>query len=175
MTDEINFHKAKDGDGESFRKLLEPIKDKLYRVALIYMKNEDNALDCVQDTIIKAIQSIDNIKEPQYFNTWITRILINTCKDNLRKNKRVEIYDAITFENTFENKLVQNNSNIEESIDLYKALDNLKEEDKELIAMRYMSDMSIKDISQVTDVPMGTIKSRLSRTLKKLRVYMEEV
>ncbi|WP_246582798.1 sigma-70 family RNA polymerase sigma factor [Clostridium mobile] len=171
LVDEISFYKAKDGDGESFYRMLEPIKNKLYRVALIYMKNEDDALDCIHDSIVKAIQSIDKLKEPQHFNTWITRIMINTCKDHIRKNKNIEINDTTTFEE----KLIYNNSNIEENMDLYKALDSLKENEKELIAMRYMDDMSIKDISQVTNVPMGTIKSSISRTIKKLRVYMKEV
>jgi len=169
MIDEISFKRAKNGDAASFYKLLEPIKDRLYRTAFMYMKNEDDALDCVHDSIVKAIQSIESLREPQYFNTWITRITINTCKDSLRKAKNAKPHDTTEFEDI----LIYNDSNIEENIDLYRALDNLKEDEKELIAMRYMEDMSIKDISKTVHSPLGTISSKISRTLKKLRVYME--
>mgnify|MGYP001342234107 CR=1 FL=1 len=170
MIDEISFKRAKNGDGESFYKLLEPIKDRLYRTAFMYMKNENDALDCVHDSIVKAIQSLDKLKKPQYFNTWITRITINTCKDKLRKAKNASPHDTAEFED----KLVYHgNTNIEENVDLYRALDNLKEEEKELIAMRYMDDMKVKDIAKVTHTPSGTISSKISRTIKKLRLYME--
>ncbi len=151
MIDEISFKRAKNKDAESFYKLLEPIKDRLYRTAFMYMKNEDDALDCVHDSIVKAIQSIDSLREPQYFNTWITRITINTCKDNLRKSKNTISQDTVEFEGI----LAHNDGDIEENIDLHRALDNLKDDEKELIAMRYMEDMSIKDIAKTVHSPMG--------------------
>ncbi|NLG87042.1 MAG: sigma-70 family RNA polymerase sigma factor [Firmicutes bacterium] len=170
MIDEINFKRAKNGDGESFYKLLEPIKDKLYRVAVMYTRNEHDALDCVHDSIVKAMQSIDKLKQPQYFSTWITRITINTCKDYLRQTKNVKPHDMAEFENQL---VYHSNVHIEENMVLYSALDNLTENEKELIAMRYMNDMSTKDIAQATQAPLGTVRSRLSRTIKKLRAYME--
>lgn len=169
MIDEISFKRAKNKDAESFYKLLEPIKDRLYRTAFMYMKNEDDALDCVHDSIVKAIQSIDSLREPQYFNTWITRITINTCKDNLRKSKNTISQDTAEFEGI----LAHNDGDIEENIDLHRALDNLKDDEKELIAMRYMEDMSIKDIAKTVHSPMGTVSSKISRTIKKVRAYME--
>jgi RNA polymerase sigma-70 factor (ECF subfamily) len=169
LNDEISFKRAKNGDGESFYKLLEPIKDKLYKIAVMYTRNEYDALDCVHDSIVKAIQSIDTLKKPQYFSTWITRITINTCKDHLRKNKNTSAYATADLED----ELIYNNSNIDENIDLYMALDSLNEKEKELIAMRYMNDMSTRDIAEATHAPVGTVRSRLSRTVKKLRLYME--
>lgn len=169
MIDEINFKRAKNKDAESFYKLLEPIKDRLYRTAFMYMKNEDDALDCVHDSIVKAIQSIDSLREPRYFNTWITRITINTCKDNLRKSKNTISQDTTEFEGI----LAHNDEDIEGNIDLHRALDDLKDDEKELIAMRYMEDMSIKDIAKTVHSPLGTVSSKISRTIKKLRAYME--
>ncbi|WP_213975205.1 sigma-70 family RNA polymerase sigma factor [Tepidanaerobacter acetatoxydans] len=169
MIDEISFKRAKNKDPESFYKLLEPIKDQLYRIAFMYMKNEDDALDCVHDSIVKAIQSIDSLREPRYFNTWITRITINTCKDNLRKAQNSIPHDTSEFEKI----LAHNDGSIEENIDLHRVLDNLKDDEKELIAMRYMEDMSIRDIAETVHAPLGTVSSKISRTIKKLRAYME--
>ena len=91
MIDEIIFKRAKKGDSESFYKLLEPIKDKLYRSAYVYVENEHDALDCIHEAVIKAIQSLDKLKEPQYFNTWIMKILINTCKVLLLTFNKISI------------------------------------------------------------------------------------
>ena len=158
MIDEIIFKRAKKGDSESFYKLLEPIKDKLYRSAYVYVENEHDALDCIHEAVIKAIQSLDKLKEPQYFNTWIMKILINTCKDYIKKNSKVIATD------------IQQNQHKEE---IYEALSKLTEREKDLIIMRYMDDMSLKDIASKANKPLGTIKSSISRTLKKMRKHME--
>lgn len=170
MINEIVFKKAVNGDGESFYKLLQPIKDILYKVAFTYVENEEDALDCVHESIIKAIKSLKKLKEPQYFNTWMTRITINTCKDYIKKNKKVTLVDI----NDYENVLYENEVKNDHMEDITMALKKLKEDEKDLIVMRYLEDMSLKEISEKSNVPLGTIKSKISRTLKKLRVYMEE-
>lgn len=169
MIDEILFKKAVEGDKDSFIKLLEPIKESLYKVSFMYLKNEDDSLDCIHDAIIKAIKSLKNLKEPQYFNTWITRITINVCKDYIKKNSKVTLVDI----NDFEDNLITENaqSNLNEDISI--ALNKLSKKERELIIMRYLEDKTLKDISHKANIPLGTVKSRLNRTLKKLRTYME--
>ena len=169
MINELLFKKAVNGDKESFIQLLDPIKEKLYRVAFMYLKNEDDALDCIQESIIKAIKSLSTLKEPQYFNTWMTRITVNVCKDCIKKNSKVVLVDI----NDYENSLVTEDSKFEHTEDIQAVLNQLTETERDLIIMRYLEDMSLKDISKTISVPLGTIKSRLNRTLKKLRVYME--
>ena len=68
MVNELLFKRAVNGDKESFIKIVEPIKANLYKVAFVYLKNEDDALDCVHDGIVKAIKSLETLKEPQHFN-----------------------------------------------------------------------------------------------------------
>jgi RNA polymerase sigma-70 factor, ECF subfamily len=80
--------KAKKGDQKAFMQLIDTEKEKLYRIAYTYVKNESDALDIVQDTIYKAFISINNIKDVSYFSTWITRILINTSLDFIKKKKK---------------------------------------------------------------------------------------
>ena len=170
MVNEIIFKKAVNGDKESFYKLIEPIKDSLYKIAFTYVENEHDALDCVHDSILKAIRCLKNLNESQYFNTWITRITINTCKDFIKKNNKVTLVDI----NDYESKLtvIENSSDDIREIEL--AINKLAKEEKELIVMRYLEDMSLKEISYKYEVPLGTIKSRLNRTLKKLKVIMGE-
>lgn len=170
MINEILFKKAVAGDGDSFYKLLEPIKDTLYRVAITYVGNEHDALDCLQESIIKAIKALRRLKDPQHFNTWIMRITINSCKDFIKKNKRIVMMDIKDYEDIIPAKDNWNNNE-----DILLALNKLKLEERDLIVMRYLDDMSLKDISENTNVPVGTVKSKVSRTLKKLRIHMEEV
>ncbi|ENZ29515.1 MULTISPECIES: sigma-70 family RNA polymerase sigma factor [Clostridium] len=169
MIDEIIFKRAKKGDSESFYKLLEPIKDKLYRSAYVYVENEHDALDCIHEAVIKAIQSLDKLKEPQYFNTWIMKILINTCKDYIKKNSKVILVDIENYKESIATDIQQNQHKEE----IYEALSKLTEREKDLIIMRYMDDMSLKDIASKANKPLGTIKSSISRTLKKMRKHME--
>lgn len=169
MVDELLFSKAIKGDMDSFIKLLDPIKESLYKVSFIYLKNEDDALDCVHEAIIKAIKSLKNLKEPQYFNAWITRITINVCKDYIKKNSKISLVNIRDYEN---NLITEDTTrNFEENI--VSALDKLSEKEKELILMRYLHDKTLKDISDETNTPLGTVKSRLNRTLKKLKIYLE--
>lgn len=164
------FKKALNGDKGSFAKLLEPIKGSLYKIALTYMGNEQDALDCVHEAIVKAIKSLDKVKEPQYFNTWITRITINTCKDYMKRNNNIVFVDIKDYENTLQSE----NGKFEEREEVNFALSKLSESERELIVMRYLDDMSLNDISESKKVPLGTVKSKISRTLKKLRVYVKE-
>lgn len=169
MINELVFKKAKDGDGDSLCELIQPIKESMYKVALTYTENEDDALDCVHESIVKAIKSLKSLKTPQYFNTWMIRITINTCKDFIRKNK-VMLVDI----NDYQDKLTVKESSESYYEDVLLALSKLNEDEKDLIVKRYLDDMSLREIADSREVPLGTIKSKISRTLKKLRIHMEE-
>lgn len=170
MVNELLFKKAVNGDKDSFIQLIEPIKEKLYRVSFVYLRNEDDALDCVHDGIIKAIKSLDTLKEPQHFNTWITKIIVNVCKDHIKKNSKVVLVDI----NNYENKLISEDNKNDINFEIKTALNKLSEKERNLIVMRYLEDNSLKDIVTKTNLPLGTVKSRLNRTLIKLRKYMKE-
>lgn len=170
MVNELLLKKAIDGDKDSFLQLIDPIKDTLYKVAFVYLKNEDDALDCIHDAIIKAIKSLAALNEPQYFNTWITRIVTNTCKDYIKKNSKIVLVDI----NEYDNLLTTDDDKSDINYDIKNALDKLSEKERELIVMRYLEDKSLKDIVNKTNLPMGTVKSRLNRSLIKLRNYMKE-
>lgn len=170
MVDELLFRKAVKGDMDSFIKLLAPIKENLYRVSFMYLQNENDTLDCVHEAIIKAIKSLKTLKNPQYFNAWMTRITINVCKDYIKKNSKVTLVDIRDFES---NLIIEDDKNSFEDDNIITSLDKLSEKERELIIMRYLDDKSLKDISNEINIPLGTVKSRLNRTLKKLKIYLE--
>ncbi|MGL4991702.1 MAG: sigma-70 family RNA polymerase sigma factor [Sarcina sp.] len=165
--EDIIFKKAQKGDSDSFYKLIEPIKDKLYKIAYTYMKNENDAMDAVSDSIVKAIKNIEKCKGYKSFNSWITTILVNTCKNNLKSLNKVDILEM----HEFENKIIYEDKHLEHD-DLYNALDNLGDRERDLIVKRYINDMTIKEISKSNSIAEGTVKSGISRTLRKLKVIL---
>lgn len=171
LIDEIAFKKALNGDGESFYKLLDPIKEKLYKVAYMYLRNEHDTLDCIHEAIIKAIQSLDTLKEPQYFNAWMTKITINKCRDYIKKNNKVVLVDIEDYRDI----IAIDEEQFGNMEDITTILNKLTDKERDLIVMRYLKDMSLKDISNVITTPLGTVKSSINRTLKKMKIYMEEI
>ena len=166
---ELVFKKAQKGDKESIKILIEPIQIKLYKAAYVYVQNESDALDCVHDAIIKAIKNIKTVKKPEYFNTWITRIVINTSKDLLKKRNRTVTLDI----NDFSDKLSYIDKNLDKNDELVNALKNISDKDREIIILKYIDGESLESISIKKDIPIGTVKSKINRSLKKLRLCIE--
>ncbi|WP_275887781.1 sigma-70 family RNA polymerase sigma factor [Bacillus sp. P14.5] len=93
--DEVLVKKASKGDGEAFYQLMKIYKMQLYRIALSYFRNDQDALEAIQETTFRAYKGIGKLKKPSYFSTWLVRILLNYCNDELRKKK--ELYIIMKF------------------------------------------------------------------------------
>lgn len=152
--------------------LIEYIKDnqeKLYRVAFSYSKNEEYALDIVQEAIEKALKNIDRIKEKEYVNTWFYRILINECLQYVKRKKRIITCDL----QQIENKIELNNNLDTDGIEIYKCIQSLNEKLKTVIILRFFEDMKIEEIAKITKSNVSTVKSRLYKALKELKKLMD--
>lgn len=152
--------KAKKGNDLAFTNLIKNYEKDLYRVAIAITKNDDDALDCIQETILKAYINIRKLKNDEYFKTWLIKILINQCNALLQKNKKIEI--VITFQVDDDNDDLQ-------KLEIKDSVENLEGDLKVLVILYYYQDMSVKDISESLNIPEGTIKSRLSRARNKLK------
>lgn len=138
---------------------------KLYRLAYSYVHNENDALDIVQESAYKAVKNSHTLKNPQYAGTWIYRIVINESISFLRKQKQ---NDTVLYETDGECE------DRYSDIDLHQALEQLEVTDKTVIVLRYFEGLQLNQIAEVLDENLSTVKSRLYRSLKKLRVSMEE-
>jgi RNA polymerase sigma-70 factor (ECF subfamily) len=162
--------KAKKWNKKAFQELIDTEKNKLYRIAYLYAKNEQDALDIVQETICKAYISIKNLKDPNYFSSWLTKILINTALDLIKEKNRVipmEEFHHIPDEN--EQKLEK-----EEKMDLAEAIKRLKEPYKTIIILRYYKDFQIRQIADTLGCPEGTVKTQLHRAVNNLKFDLRE-
>ena len=140
-----------------------------YRFAYSYVKNKEQAMDILQDSIIKALRSSDAIDKVQYLKTWFYRILINTSLDLIQRDKKIVYVE----DNVLDYHLPVQEDEIRD-IDLYEAIDHLSGPDKTVIILRYFEDMKIDDIAKLLGENKNTVKSRLYATLKKLRALLEE-
>jgi len=162
------INKAKKGDNIAFQELIEEEKAKLYRTAYLYVKDENDALEIVQETVYKAYIAIKKVKEEQHFSTWLTRILINNALDFLKKKSRLIPIDSL--DNSSCIREIQH----EENMDLLHAIDQLEPRYKTVIILRYYNDYTIRQIAETLNCPEGTVKTNLHRALSKLKIDLRE-
>lgn len=139
--------------------------EKFYRLAYSYVKNEDDAMDIVQESVCKALTAKRTLHTEQYLQAWCYRIVINTAIDVLRKKKK----ESIGVEEYLLSEKGQNDRNYE-NVEVMELLAKLKEKDRVVLILRYFEDMKLEDIAQVTGEKVSTIKSRLYRALKQLKI-----
>lgn len=145
-------------------------KGKHYRLAYSYVKNVDDALDIVQESIFKALSSLASLDEPQYIKTWFYRILVNTALDFLRKRKRLVLVDELVL-TSYDTGTVDKY----QDIDLQQALDELPEKYRSIIILRYFEDLKIEEVAEILDRNVNTVKTRLYRALEILRLNIEDL
>ncbi len=142
-------------------------QESFYKIAYSYVKNEDDALDIVHDAICKALYKIDSLKDIEVVKSWFYKILINSSIDYIRKNYK---YISLTEEQFIKEHEVHDRYH---DIDLEKALDILPEDYRIIIVLRYFEDMKIEDIANVLSENINTVKTKLYKGLRRLRIKIK--
>ncbi|WP_175987239.1 sigma-70 family RNA polymerase sigma factor [Bacillus sp. Marseille-Q1617] len=163
--------KAIKGSKNAFEKLVQQHYERIYRTAYLYVHNEEDALDAVQEAAYQAYKSIHSLKHPEYFLTWLTRIVIRCAVDVIRKRGKVVPMNDDYLSNVPD----ESTPDIEGSSQLLHAIGQLKVNHRTAIILFYYHDYSIKTISTVMDIPENTVKTYLSRGKAELKkVYEKE-
>lgn len=139
--------------------------DRYYRLAFTYVRNEQDALDVVQEGAYKAILYGNSLRKPEYMSTWIYRIMINEALAFIKKRPATaELEEGIEHgrEDTYE------------SIDMKRAIDSLGEPEATIIRLRFFEDLKIDQIAEILKENVNTIKTKLYRSLKKLKLELSE-
>lgn len=157
---ELNIYRAKKGDSKAFELLISENKASMYRVAKGILKTEIDISDAIQETIFKAFRGLSKLKNHNYFKTWLLKILINECNMILRYHKRIIPIAEVKQNNTVTDIYIES--------ELMNAINCLDEDLRIVTILYYYEDLSVKTIASIIDVPVGTVKSRLSRTRIKL-------
>ncbi|MGW9528233.1 sigma-70 family RNA polymerase sigma factor [Paenibacillus terrae] len=143
-------------------------KERMYRIAYSYVKNQQDALEIVSEASYKAFLSYKKLESLDYVETWIARIVINCAIDHLRRKKKY------TYIEDSQHSLTSADSNIslEEKMDLYEALEVLKPEERSFIILKFFEDQRFKDIAEVLSLSENTVKSKFYRILNKLKLQL---
>jgi RNA polymerase sigma-70 factor (TIGR02954 family) len=158
--------KAIKGNDDAFLELIQTYKVDLYKTALSFLRNEEEALEAIQEVTYRAYKGIRKLKEVSYFKTWLIRIMINYCNDQLKKQKRVVINEEVL-------KSIGVSENHSE-LELKDVMLGLDDRSREILTLKYFHDLKIKDIAETMQCPEGTVKTWLNKALKALREKLEE-
>lgn len=165
MKDSELAAKAIAGNDNAFLTLMFMHKETLFRTALAYLKNEEDALEAVQEVTFRAYQKINTLRNPEYVKTWLIRIMMNYCRDILQKQKRLIFDEGILSKFGIDEDYTY--------LEVEEALATLSNEQRDLVSLKYLHGVKIKDIAEMTFTPEGTVKTRLYKALSSLRLFFE--
>ena len=158
------------GDYDAFRQLFEAQKDRIYSIALRFSGDKSSAMDIAQDTFLKLLSSIREFRAEASFESWLYRIVVNSCLDHQRRKRKLTplIGNVVEFlrapaENALHNLL---RSEIER--DVQSGVDKLSAEQRIVVVLRYTEGLSYDQIAQILGCSPGTVASRLNRAHKIL-------
>lgn len=140
-------------------------RDSAYRLAYSYVRNREDALDIIQDSICKALSSAKSLDNPTALRAWFYRIVVNTALDFLRKHRRHMYVEADSLEAATDRY---------EDFDLRNAIASLSTVNQTVIILRFYENLTLDEIAAVLNENVNTIKTRLYSSLKKLRIELEE-
>ncbi|CAM3286817.1 RNA polymerase sigma factor SigW [Sporolactobacillus spathodeae] len=174
--------KIKKGDHQAFAEMVDKYKNKVYVICFRMVGNKQEAEDLSQETFLRAYRYIGQYDMERKFSTWLFRIATNLSIDALRRRKPGVSLDAelpgteglaleaILPDNQAspDEKMVQN----ELETAVQKEIQRLPEKYRTAIVLKYLEDLSLKEISEIMDIPVATVKTRIHRGREQLRKYL---
>ena len=154
-------------DQQEFADRTEAIKTRLYRTAYLYLGSEADALEAVDETVYRALRKLKQLQTPALFETWITRILINACQDELRRRRRFHPGGVDALPDTA-------GPDAYEHLPLKEAIRRLPEELRSVVILRFFSDCTQAETAAALNIPQGTAATRQKRALALLKLELGE-
>ena len=144
-------------------------QNKFYRLAFSYVQNQEDALDAVQNSVCKALEHYSQIRNEEVIKTWFYRILVNESLKILKERKKISGNEEEMASLSYEEK------RFEIQDDLHSHISRLDEDTQKIIKLRFFEELSLKEIAQITELNLNTVKAKLYRGLKLLKVEIQEV
>lgn len=155
--------RAQQGESQAIERLIELYQDIIFSMAVSFTKNSHQAEDLAQDAWIKILRGLPKFRHDSKFSTWLYRITMNTFLNSTRAVRReAEVMGSLVPEDGAAD------SGLESTLDMHQAVRELPEEFRSVVVLRYIADLSYKEIANVLELPLGTVQSRLRRALDKL-------
>ena len=151
-------------DRDVFIRRVLAMEDRMYRVSFGILRNRQDQMDAIQEAVIRAWENIYRLQKEDYFETWLTRILINKCYDILRARGR-----SVSLEQIADSPAPDTSNR-----DLHDAIRSLEPDLRILIVLHYMEGYKLREIAAMLKLPMNTVSTRLMRARRKLKEALED-
>ena len=176
--------RLRDRDERAFRELLELHKDRVFNITYRMLNNRAEAEDVAQEVFITVFKTIDTFREEAKFSTWLYRVAVNHCKNRIKYLSRRKDRDRDELDETTHGAASSTNGAIGQAPRVApdralegaqtekligEAIAELDEEQRTVVVLRDIEDLSIEEICEITGLPDGTVKSRLHRARLQLR------
>lgn len=156
---------AKGGNADAFTRLMQSQLQNMYKTARAILHNDEDAADAISDTILTCWEKLWQLKNPNFFRTWMTRILINKCKDIIRTQSGISLVEELpeqaVVDTTYEN------------VEWKAALEVLDEKHRLVMVLYYVEGFDTAQIGKMLELPESTVRSRLARGREKLAKSLE--
>lgn len=172
---EVDVRDAINKDNIAFANIYKSIHKDLFKVAFYILGNREQAKDVVSDTILDAYCQIEKLNDPARFENWILKILTNKCKRKIREKyeklsmfhpnvRNIEEYQLESREYVFAQ---------EERTDVQIAMMKLKKQDRMIVSLCVVEGYTSKEVAEILSMNSSTVRSRLNRSLDKMKEYLE--
>lgn len=148
---------------QTYAQRVEQLRPKLYRTALCYLGSESQALDVLDEAVYKGLCSLGKLRQEQYFDTWLTRILLNEC--HREQTRRYRLAPIEFAEELSEARF--------DDLPLKQAVAQLPAELKNVVILRFFAGYSQAETAEILSIPQGTVGTRQQRALRLLRLELE--
>ena len=155
--------KAKNGDKYALLKLIMDKKAEFYRLAYLYTSSREDAMDAISEMTVILYNKICKLKDEGKFYSYAKTILVNACRDILRKRKNIILTDYQDYQGTYDEE------GKETLMDVFEILKTLSQDQQEVIKLKYLLDMDYQTIAEICKVPVGTVKSRIFNGIRKIK------
>lgn len=156
--------RAQRKDADAFTELMQSQMQNMYKTARAMLRDDEDAADAISETILICWEKMEQLKKPEFFKTWMTRILINECHNILRQRKRVYPVDEI--------EEVPEADGAYENVEWLETMQGLDEKYRMVLVLYYVNGLKTTEIGSVLHIPVSTVRTRLARGREQMaRLY----